>query len=444
MALLQPDKAIYHHPLNTVTEAIKSEPWTPSTEVFSSGKVLNALFRATGLNAFGTEAEFLSTGTATDIGAVMLSATKFVVVYQDGADSFHGTAKVGTVSGTDITFGAETEFLSTGLAGENSVVKLSATKFVVAYRDASDSNHGTAKVGTVSGTDITFGAETEFLSEGLVGDTSTSCCALNSTQFVVAYRDRADSSHGTAKVGTVSGTAITFGAETEFLSDGIFKVSAVLLSATSFVVVYNDNADSDHGTAKVGTVSGTDITFGAEAEWLSTGFADDFFAAALSETSFVVVYRDIPDSSHGTAKVGTVSGTAITFGAEAEFVSAGSASLNSVAKLSATSFVVVYQDGADSNHGTAKVGTVSGTDIAFGAEEEFLSAGAVSNSIFIVVFSAVSFVVAYQDFTDSRHGTARVGSIPTGASLTGSGASYDSVIGSTKLAYTGWLKNPSA
>ena len=307
----------------------------------------------------------------------------------------------------DITFGAEAEFLSAGAASYVSAAALSATVFVVAYRDGADSSHGKAKVGTVSGADITFGAEAEFLSAD--GAYYISAAALSPTAFVVAYRDDADSSHGTAKVGTVSGTAIAFGAEAEFLSAGAASyVSAAALSATAFVVAYWDGADSGHGTAKVGTVSGAAITFGAEAEFLSAGAASYVFATALSGSQFVVVYYD---SAVGTTtKVGAVSGTAIAFGAETVLFAAGSAGFVSAAALSGSQFVVAYYDGLDSGHGTAKVGTVSGTSIAFGAEAEFLSAGAVGY-VSAAALSTTAFVVAYRDDADSSHGTARVGSL---------------------------------
>jgi hypothetical protein len=59
---------------------------------------------------FGTEAEFQSAGGATYISVAVLSSSQFVVAYRDDFDSGHGTAKVGTISGTNITFGAEVEF----------------------------------------------------------------------------------------------------------------------------------------------------------------------------------------------------------------------------------------------------------------------------------------------------------------------------------------------
>lgn len=352
-------------------------------------------------NFFGLEAEFLSAGSASPISAVELSVSQFVVAYGDNADSGNGTAKVCTVSGTIITFGAEAEFF-TGDSTYISVIALSAGKFVVAYRNGF--GNGTVKVGTVTGTSITFSAEYEFESTGA---SSISAAALSSTVFVVAYEDVFG--HGQARVGTVSGTNVTWGTEGEFQpsSGGVPYNSVAPLAADKFIVAYGDGNDFFHGTAKVGTVTGTSITFGAETEFLSAGAATYVIATALSASKFVVGYSDGADSDHGTAKVGTVSGTNITFGAEAEFLSAGAVIHIFVKAQSDSQFVIAYWDNAGFSHGAAKIGTVSGTGIVFGTEMEFLlDGGAYYNSV--SALSADRFAVAYWDDADSGHGTVRV------------------------------------
>ncbi len=440
MALLQNDKAIFYHPCDDSTESLKSQAWTESTPTYAAGKVSNALLPTAGDPlAFGAEAEFL-TGTSSQFAIAVLSATAFVACYRDGADSNHGTAKVGTVSGTDITYGAETEY-GAGNSSQTGAVAISSTKFVVTYYDGGDGGHGTAKVGTVTGTSIAFGTEADFTTST---GANTSVTALSGTKVVVCYPDAADSSHGTAKVGTVTGTSIAFGAETEFLSaTGASNIFAATLSLTEFVVAYSDGADSGHGTAKVGTVSGTDITFGAETEFNSAGSTFNTSVSILSATTFVVVYRDAADSGHGTAKVGTVSGTDITFGAEAEFLGADISSPTS-AKLDASSFFVSYNDVADGGKGKAKVGAVSGTDITFGAATEFLTSG--SGQARAAQLDTSKAVVVYSDTADSARGKAKIAS-PTsiGASLTASTpAAYATAAAGTKVAFVGWLKNPSA
>jgi len=386
----------------------------------------------------GSEAEFLAADGALYTAVEALSATKFIMAYRDGADGSKGTAKVGTVSGTSITFGAEAEF-NTATTAYIALATLGASKFVVAYEDWGDSRHGTAKVGTVSGTDITFGAEHEFLSTGTA--THINIDALDSTRFVVAYKDDPDSGHGTARVGTVSGTDITFGADAEFTSSGGAESNSVAtLSATKFVVAYQDGADSNHGTAKVGTVSGTDITFGAEAEFLAANGAHRIAAAALSDTKFVVAYRDSSDSNHGTAKVGTVAGTAITFGAEAEFKSDGQADPLAMAAMGPATVIVSWAD--TSGNGVSKVGTVSGADITFGPSDTFntggtdwISVGAMHAGPLPPAAAVADAAAAYSDGGDSNHGKAVV--------YQNVADPYPTVASETKVAFCGWFNKPS-
>lgn len=440
MGILQNDKTVFYHPLDDSTEFTRLQAWSGTTD-YAAGKVGNALKAVVTAGGFGTETEFLSTGETSWSFAATMNDTQFVVAYQDVVDDGHGTAKIGTVSGTTITFGPETEFLSANWPSDISIAVLSATKFVIVYRDGSDDDKGKAKIGTVSGTDITFGAFTEFLSVGRARYNSVT--ALSDTKFVVGYEKFADSNHGTAKVGTVSGTDITFGAETEFLSaDGAGYIFVAALSGTKFVVAYGDGSDSYNGKAKIGTVSGTDITFGVEEEFGNTGASFNSIAV-FSGTKFVVAYMG--DSNHGTAKVGTVSGTSITFGTETKFLSDGTANSIFAATINDTQFVVAYRDWADDKHGTIKIGTVDGMDITFAAEVEFVSelSGSVYNSV--AVLSGTKFVVAYRDIADSDHGTAKVYILPSSASsLTGVSASYPTVISATRVAFASWLKNPSA
>lgn len=437
MGLLQQNRAVFYHPLDNKTEFLKSQDWTNSAAAFVTGKVSNAL-GITGGPLFGTESEFIA-DSAEWISVATLSTTKFVVAYRDFVDSNHGTARIGTISGTDVTFGAEAEFLSADGADQISVGAFPvADKFVVVYRDNANSGHGTAKIGTVSGTTITFGAEAEFNASASFFN---SVAMLSATEFVVASKVAAPS-RGIAKVGTVSGTDITFGAEVVFLAaSGPVMMTATAIDASKFIVAYKDDTDSGRGTAKVGTVSGTDITFGAEAEFLSAaGAVDRISVSAIDATSkFVVAYTN---GVRGVSKVGTVSGTAITFGAEAEFLSTGTIISLSAAVISSTEFVVAYRDGGDSDHGTVRVGTFAGTDITFGAETEFLSAGGAA-FISADALDATSFVVAYRDDADSFHGTVKVGILSPDASLTGTGAAYNSAASAVKVSFLGWFKKPS-
>ena len=345
---------------------------------------------------------------------------KFVVVYRDNGNSGYGTAIVGTVSGTTISFGSEVVF-NAGNTYYTSVAfdPNTANKFVVAYRDRSNSDYGTAIVGTVSGTSLSFGTEVVFNS----GHTDFSSIAFDTNttnKFVVAYPDVGNSSYGTAIVGTVSGTSLSFGSEVVFDSApiGIPEVAFDPNTANKFVVTYTDGGNSSYGTAIIGTVSGTSFSFGSEVVF-NAGTTYDSLVAFDPNTAnkFVVVYRDDSNSSYGTAIVGTVSGTTTSFGSEYVFSSAR-ADGASIAfdSNTANKFVVTYRDLGNSLYGTAIVGTVSGTSITFGSSSVFNAGSTILYSP--VAFdpnTAGKFVVAYLDGGNSSYGTAIVGQIASTA-----------------------------
>jgi hypothetical protein len=76
------------------------------------------------------------------------------------------------------------------------------------------------------------------------------------------------------------------------------------------------------------------------------------------------------------ARVGTVSGDSISWGAESLIdVSPGSYSTLSVTTVPGGKVVVCYPDAANNNYATAKVGTISGTTISFGNAQALTTSG---------------------------------------------------------------------
>jgi hypothetical protein len=345
------------------------------------------------------------------------TANKFVVAYYDGGNSGYGTAIVGTVSGTALSFGSEVVFNS----GATRYISVSfdpntANKFVIAYQDSDNNNYGGAIVGTISGTTLSFGSEVVFNSS----DTYNPFVTFDPNtagKFVVAYKDVGNSSYGTAIVGAVSGTTITYGSESVFNSGNSAEISAAFdpNTAGKFVVVYVDYSNSSYGTAAVGTVSGTTISFGSEYVYNSATSYYNYCAFDPNTAGkFVVAYRAESNSGYGESVVGTVSGTTISFGSTYVFNS-GQTYYPSVSSdpNTANKFVIAYKDGSNANYGTVIVGTVSGTSISYGSEFVFESARSDHISVAFDPNTAGKFVVAYLDDANSSYGTAIVGQIAT-------------------------------
>lgn len=360
---------------------------------------------------FGSEYEFLSADGSIYNSLKVLDDSTFLISYDDASDSHKGKSRIASVSGTTIAYGPAYEYISVaGITNYVDTAILTPSKFVVAFNDEADSGHGTLRVGTISGTTITFGAEIEFLSGGRAA--YISIATLSDSKFVVSYADWADGRKGKVIIGTVSGTTISLGSTTTFYSSNeAINTRSASLGASKFVVCYKQgNAGDLQGTARIGVVSGTSITLGSEADFTSIVSSSSYSIAvdALTSSRFVVCYRDENDSEHGTSKIGTVNDTTITFGSETEFLPSGAASQIIVERVNNTNFAVLYQDEADSNHGTVKIGTIEDTDITFGDETEFLSTNGV-NYISVGALSDNKVVVAYTDVADSNHGTAKIG-----------------------------------
>ena len=151
----------------------------------------------------------LTTLNGVAIDSTDSNANKVVICrYKDEGNSNYGAARVGTVSGTSISFGTKVTFTSSGIGDNGITFDSNLNKVVFVYKDTGDSNKGKAVIGTVSGTDISFGSPVEFNS----GNTSHMTAAFDSSnnKVVIAYRDQGNSSYGTAIVGTVSGTSDLF------------------------------------------------------------------------------------------------------------------------------------------------------------------------------------------------------------------------------------------
>ena len=348
---------------------------------------------------FGTKKVFNSS-TSYYTSTVYLDSTHFVVAYTDYGNNEYGTAIVGTISGTTITYGTAKVF-SFVSSRDFCIDRLSSTSFVIGYIDQA-SNIGKAVVGTISGTTITYGTAKVFNS---TLSYLNSISVLDSTHFVLTYSE----TYSTAIIGTISGTTILFGTA-KVLFNYSNSTYSKALDSTHFVTIYKDGDNLDYGTSRLCTVSGTNISVGAAKIFYSGDSSISNPPTKLSSTSFVVVYRDNDDEQHGKAIIGTVSGTTITYGTTKEFCNAAIA-YQEITTLSSTSFVVIYRDGGNTYDGTAIIGTISGTSILFGTSSAFET----NNYSYATVsaLDSTNFIINYSNGGNSGYGTGVVGKLST-------------------------------
>jgi hypothetical protein len=284
----------------------------------------------------------------------------FVYVSSTGLDS---DAKVGTVSGTSISFGTNVQAINTNVSYHDICYDSNTGKVVYVYRG--EDNTGYAKVGTVSGTSISFGSEVQFTSETC--DWPRITYDENAQKVVIVYSTNTSSYVGKSIVGTVSGTSISFGSEATFDSGRVYGKDIVYdVASQKVVIVYKDNSDSNKGKGIVGTVSGTSISFGSETLFESGAINSTDIAVSYDSANekVVVVYVDESSGDHGTAIVGTVSGTSISFAGPQVFSSASTSQVAVEYHPISAKTIIVYR-GANSG---LREASISGDTISFGDE----------------------------------------------------------------------------
>ena len=116
-------------------------------------------------------------------------------------------------------------------------------------------------VSVVSGVDQSLGSAVVFESGQM--QKIASAFDSNSNKIVIAYRDGGNSAYGTAIVGTISGSSVSFGTAVVFASAATNDVSSDFDSTANKVLITHNVAISGGGKTIVGTVSGTSISFGS-------------------------------------------------------------------------------------------------------------------------------------------------------------------------------------
>jgi len=326
-------------------------------------------------------------------------ANKVVLVFQQ---SNHLRAVVGTISGTSISFGTtvNADFNSYPTYA-SAAFDSNSNKVVISYVDGGNSSRGQAVVGTVSGTSISFGTPVVFDSGGSTAYTSTTFDSASNKIFI-AFRGEGGT-QGFGIVGTVSGTSISFGSSTRF-ETGITVDTACCFDSSNnkVVVAYRDQSNSFYGTAVVGTISGTSVSFGTPVVFYSGTNSYNAIIFDSSSNKVVIAFQDV--NQYGSSIVGTVSGTSITFGSLVTFESATVKYVVSAFDSNVNKVVISYQDAGNSKYGTLVVGTVSGTSISFGAAVVYEAA---TTNIQAAAFDSVSnkVFVGYQDDGNSQAAT---------------------------------------
>jgi len=304
------------------------------------------------------------------------NSNRVVIAYQDHGNSRYGTAVVGTVNGTSISFGTPVAYNSVVSNDNVPTFDSDSNKVVIAFEDQTNSRHGKAIVGAVnsSNNSIAFGSIVTF--ESARANLAAIAFDSNVNKVVVLYNDGGNSDALTAVVGdvTASNNSIAFGTP---VSLGLVSYTNADISfdstANKMVVAYKNVGDSNHGAAKVGTItaSNNSIAFGAEAKFLAASTTGAKCAYDPDTNKTAIFFRDLsvsPQISKAVVATVNTSNNTLSYGSLTAFTTFSNAISGAVYDTNINKFVVVYTDQSGDITQHVIVGTVNGTSISFGTQ----------------------------------------------------------------------------
>ncbi len=294
------------------------------------------------------------------------NSSKVVIAYEDRDLGTEGTAIVGTVSGEVITFGTPVGFSSGGVRDVGATFDSTNNKVIICYNDTDNSQYGTAVVGTVSGTSISFGTNLVYESNTTYGNKPA--YDSNSNDVVIAYRANIASNQGKCAVCSVSGTSLLRSDTVTFTNDLAVNMDIGFDSnLNKFLIVYKDEDNLDYGTAIVGTISGgTTLSLGTPVVFNASESLTFNLSFDTTANKFLLIYRDVGDNLYGKARVATISGSSVSFGTEVTFFSDRVDSLTSSYDPVENKTLVIVGSSTASPASVIVAATISGTSVSFG------------------------------------------------------------------------------
>ena len=352
----------------------------------------NGSIRKVEYSWFGNEYVF-NPDTTTNIATDTLDIDKFIVCYIDTTTGY-GITRIGVIDEGVIEYGIPYIFNSSTTSNVR-VKKLTVNKVVITY-------NGNAVIGTINETNITFGTSYPYAP---VPSNLAGLVSLDSTRFIIAGRATAS---GSARVGTVTDSTISYGNSYSFTTvstSNHYGLSIDKLNSDKIALYHGYSDGIARNFVYIGDVSGSVISFGSADGFSPSPQSTNLNIIGIDSSSFVLHYYSDTDSAN-LVRFASVSGTSVTYQNAITLNSTNPSSVSSnLCFIDTTTFIAFYN--TSPGVGRRKIGTISGTSISFGDAVTFN--GGYSNFISSKLLGDGIFIVCYTDNDNLFYGTAIFG-----------------------------------
>jgi hypothetical protein len=290
------------------------------------------------------------TNALSKVRGCVLDSTTSIVAYRNNSN--YPSCKIGTRTGSSISFGSEYALVTSALAYTESITTLDSTHFLLMFVQQNGANWDLyGVIGVASGGTISYGTAVLLLaslntSVAPIADSDT----LDSTHAIVVYTGTQSTTAFGVIAAISGGTTITWGTPVQFTVDGTGPGgwNVTTLDSTHTVVSW---AATPIGVGicrlhnRIATVSGSSISWGS------------VYSATTSELwspTLQTLIQNI-DSSHfltlgkksstWIGYVGTISAGIITYSGEKSIPFGINSRFNEICKLDSTHFALIYHTG---------------------------------------------------------------------------------------------------
>ena len=347
------ENVIYNYS-TTSTDIIKlNEDFSIFAYTSDAGNFVTPIRNSNGMSSDGTTSDRYNfeTGTTTNVSLARLDDSHFVVQFQSGNGLY---AKIGTVSGTNITLG-NVHVIDQPLSNtdrNNAILPLSQSFALSIY----NSSGIQVKVLTISGNQISTVSEAYSLSNN-TGANYISACRLpdegGNKRVCICFSDTGDGNKGKAVIATIdSNNVVTFGDVKTIRESTTVSVSCVYLVDTIYCIFATDIYALNESLMIVAT--------------------KPVFSSYAANSTFLIPFDDfviaVNGSGYSTVGNGAVyaklgSSATIDLGDPYMFYGRSAAYCSGVA-IAGDKALLAYADTQNSNYGTTTILEVSGNQIA--------------------------------------------------------------------------------
>ena len=339
---------------------------------------------------------------------------KIVITYCDYNDSSKGKCVVGEVNSTgdSITFGSPVEFNGSDTRYISSVFSPDNNKVVVFFANNGQNDYAQYNVGQCNG--LSFGWSSSGVTNMYSNSIQWNALIYDSDQQKIVFIWSNQSNEVRSVTGDVeSNDTLNLGSTQEITSDNPTTLGAIYYTSESKTVVVFANASQGHKLYyAVGTYAATNSqTWTTPSAFVNTGANSEVTATYDSNVNrMVVVYKDQNNSNYGTAIVGSLSGTTMTWGTPVVFNAGDTEEISACFDSTNNKIIISYKDMGNSDYASLIVGTIGGTDnrsISFGNEIQ-LNSATTTNTCVEFDPDKGRVVAVYNDGGTSGDGKAKV------------------------------------